>query len=100
MTDSSWLVVARVSWTENPNSKGANNIEALMLRDNFFFTSFVQYSATINMESNIIYMVQGSSKSVAPSTINKSGLFPFSFSPNKNPFRKQDINTGLAMYDS
>ena len=58
MTDSSWLVVARVSWTENPNSKGANNIEALMLRDNFFFTSFVQYSATIKMESNIKVQVR------------------------------------------
>jgi hypothetical protein len=50
------MVAARVSSTENPDSKGANNIEALMLQDNLFFTSFVQYSATINMESNIIYI--------------------------------------------
>ena len=27
-----------------------------MLRDNLFFPSFVRYSATINMESNIIYI--------------------------------------------
>jgi hypothetical protein len=75
------MVAARVSWITNTDSKGAKNIEALMLRDNMFFTGFVWwYSATINMESNIIYMVQGTSKSVTPSTINKSGLFPFSFS--------------------
>jgi hypothetical protein len=58
----------RVSWTENTDSKGANDIEAHMLQDNIFFTSFVWYSATINMESNITYMVQGTSKSVVPSS--------------------------------
>jgi hypothetical protein len=58
MTDSLWLVAARVSWTENSDSKGANNIEALMLRDNLFFTSFIQYSATINM-TGVQYNIYG-----------------------------------------
>jgi hypothetical protein len=71
--------MVHVSWIENTDSKGANDIETRMLLDNLFFTSFVRYSATINMESNITYMVQGTSKSVVPSTINKSGLFPFHF---------------------
>jgi hypothetical protein len=49
-------------------SKGANNnIEALMLRDNLFFTSFVWYCATINMEYNIMYMVQDTVKERRPS---------------------------------
>jgi hypothetical protein len=70
------VAAARVSWTEDTDSKGANDIEARMLLDNLFFSSFVWYSATIN-EPNITYMVQGTSKSVAPVTINKIGLFPF-----------------------
>ena len=71
--------MVHVSWIENTNSKGANDIEAHMLQDNIFFTSFVWYSATINMESNITYMVQGTSKSMqiiqkVASTQSKQGI--------------------------
>jgi hypothetical protein len=59
------VVAARVSWIENTDSKGADDIEARMLLDNLFFRSFVWYSATINMEPNTTHMVQGTSKSVA-----------------------------------
>jgi hypothetical protein len=58
-TDSSWRRRGHRPITAKLTARApSNNIEALMLRDNLFFRSFVQYSATIKMESNIKVQVR------------------------------------------